>query len=72
MPSYEEFLGKIAGLSRSQREFKTPYDAGFDCAKNGANERNCHFGWFASPSYTAEWERGKRDGSRPNSSAEGL
>lgn len=41
-------------------KFKSPFDAGIDCAKNGANEDNCHFGWFSTPERTAEWERGKQ------------
>jgi hypothetical protein len=37
------------------------YDAGVDCAKNGANTTNCHFTIFATPELTAAWERGKTD-----------
>ena len=40
---------------------KICYDKGIDCAKNGANEDNCHFGLFASPEMTKEWERGNKD-----------
>jgi len=40
-------------------ELKTAYEAGRDCALNGANTENCNFKWFATPESTAEWERGK-------------
>ena len=36
------------------------YDAGYDCAKNGANLGNCHFNLFATPALTKAWEDGKR------------
>jgi hypothetical protein len=35
------------------------YEAGYDCEKNGANEENCHYTFFATPELTAAWERGK-------------
>jgi len=37
------------------------YQMGMDCAKNGANETNCHFRLFSSPEMTKAWEQGKRD-----------
>jgi hypothetical protein len=43
----------------------TPYEAGYDCGKNGANETNCHFSIFGSRENTKEWERGKRDAETP-------
>lgn len=33
---------------------------GFDCAENGANERNCHFTIFGTTDGTKAWETGKR------------
>lgn len=35
------------------------YEAGRDCALNGANTNNCNFRYFATPESLAEWERGK-------------
>jgi hypothetical protein len=43
-------------------EFRTPYLAGYDCGLNGANEKNCHFGWFSTVAHTRAWEHGKADG----------
>lgn len=40
----------------------TPYEAGFDAAKNGANTTNCHFSYFGTRESTAEWERGHKAG----------
>lgn len=37
------------------------YTAGYDFGLNGANTRNCHFKYFATPELTKEWERGKAD-----------
>lgn len=45
----------------------TPYEAGKDCAINGANADNCALGYFASPQSRDEWERGKEDGDKTNS-----
>jgi hypothetical protein len=45
-------------------EFREPYMAGYDCGLNGANEKNCHFGWFATQAHTTAWEHGKADGER--------
>lgn len=52
----------LNAASEELRSRNDAYDAGYDCALNGANDKNCHFGWFSSPSFTREWERGKRDG----------
>ena len=43
-----------------KKEKTREYRAGFDCGINGANEENCHFGLFATPEQTKEWERGKK------------
>lgn len=40
------------------------YDAGLDCAVNGANMTNCHFGIFSSPDKAEAWERGNKEGKR--------
>lgn len=42
--------------------FKTAYEAGKDCALNGADTDNCNFKWFATPELLAEWEKGKAEG----------
>jgi hypothetical protein len=34
---------------------------GFDYARNGANQTNCHFRLFASPDHLRAWEQGKAD-----------
>lgn len=38
-----------------------PYDAGYDCGKNGANLTNCRFSLFARAEWTRQWELGKAD-----------
>ena len=58
----EEFFKRLAEIKEKRATFESPYDAGRDCAINGANTDNCNFRWFSSPESTAEWERGKRDG----------
>ena len=45
----------------TKADFPSAYEAGRDCALNGATTANCHFSWFASPEQTAEWQRGKED-----------
>lgn len=40
-------------------DFKTAYDAGYDCGLHGANNFNCHFKWFRTKESMQEWERGK-------------
>jgi hypothetical protein len=57
---FERVLKLAGGMAAAQREFPTPFEAGMDCARNGANVRNCHFGFFGSKESTAEWERGKK------------
>jgi hypothetical protein len=51
----------IKSLIPPKRNSNYAYKMGYDCAKNGANETNCHFPIFSSPENTKEWERGKRD-----------
>lgn len=43
-------------------KFKTPYDAGFDAGKFGANNFNSHFSWFNTKERMEEWSWGKKDG----------
>ena len=38
------------------------YDAGKDCAINGADTTNCHFSLFSSPEIMKSWQKGKNDG----------
>lgn len=47
--------------SNNQSKVMTPYQAGYDCGKNGANTENCNFKWFDTPENTKEWERGKEE-----------
>lgn len=35
------------------------YNMGYDCGKNGSNEKNCDFKIFSNPENTKAWERGK-------------
>ena len=39
------------------------YDAGADCARNGATTENCHFRYFGNQRLTQAWERGKAEAS---------
>lgn len=34
------------------------YDSGVDCAKNGANTKNCNFIIFSSPEMSKAWQEG--------------
>ena len=34
------------------------FEAGYDSVASGANESNCHFGYFSTPEMTKAWERG--------------
>ena len=52
---------KKRGTVIPQRDETYAYNMGFDCGKNGANLKNCHFSIFNSQSNMKEWERGKRD-----------
>lgn len=56
-------------VSREDYPKMTPYEAGFECGKNGANTTNCHFSFFSSPERTVEWEKGKKDGERAKTDA---
>lgn len=40
----------------------TPYDAGYDAALKGPNERNCHLLFFNTEKRTSEWDRGAEAG----------
>jgi hypothetical protein len=50
----------------------TPYEAGYDCGKNGPNQTNCHFSIFSTPFNTRSWELGKRDAEQGLSSRKDL
>ncbi len=39
----------------------TPYEHGYDCGKNGANETNCDFRIFSTQDRMKAWELGKKD-----------
>jgi len=45
---------------------------GYDCAKNGATEKNCHFGLFPTAEHTKAWERGKAKAERDAQWASGV
>lgn len=55
-----EHLDRFIKLAKPHKPAMPPYDAGYDCEKNGANETNCHFSLFGTRESTQEWERGKR------------
>ena len=59
MDDFEVLSARLSGI-RQAKAAMTPYQAGYDCGKNGANTKNCHFTLFSSPDKMAEWERGKR------------
>jgi hypothetical protein len=43
------------------KKFDNAYDAGYDAGKNGADNINSHYRFFASKESMQEWERGKRN-----------
>ena len=55
------YIDKIKKLSKVLNEVdKTKaFEMGYDCAKNGANETNCHFTLFSKSELTKAWECGK-------------
>jgi len=58
--NWEKLVRKLAkGFNQLD---STPYDAGYDCAINGASLRNCHYGWFGTLARTRQWELGRLDG----------
>lgn len=48
------------------KEFKSSYEAGFDCGLHGPNSFNSHYKWFSSKESMKEWENGKRDAEKKN------
>lgn len=48
------------------QDFKTPYEAGFNCGIYGANNFNSHYKWFRSKESMQMWERGKRNAEAKN------
>jgi hypothetical protein len=51
-------------LARHPPTLEEAYEAGRDCAANGASTTNCHFSFFATPELTRAWERGRREHER--------
>lgn len=49
---------------------KICFAMGYDAAMNGADEKNCHFSLFSSPTNTAAWEAGNRWGIKDRESAQ--
>lgn len=47
-------------------EIGEAYEAGYDCAINGANTDNCNFKHFATLEHTKSWELGNRNGKGKN------
>lgn len=68
-----EILERVKHLAKeiSGKDERIAYAMGFDCARNGADGKNCHFSLFSRPELTACWERGKRDGSDSIAEAHG-
>lgn len=62
---FERILKLAGGMAAAQRQFPTAYDAGRDCAINGPNVANCHFGFFGSKESMEEWSRGKASANNP-------
>jgi len=56
-----ELAELIKGLIPPKRSKEYAYKMGKDCAKNGANIKNCHFSIFSSKENTEAWERGKNE-----------
>lgn len=56
-------------FARFANPFKTEadsYDAGKRSARDGCNEDNCHFSYFATPELTKAWERGRDEAWKMN------
>ena len=47
-------------INKLSKEEKYAYEMGKDCKLNGANEKNCNFKIFSSPSMTRAWELGNK------------
>lgn len=63
--SFDDVLAEAERrIDAEQAGWRRAYDAGYDCGQNGPNEKNCHFGLFATPQMTKAWERGKADAER--------
>ena len=54
----------VKDLIPPKRSKEYAYKMGLDFAKNGANEKNCHFSIFSSPENTRAWEKGEKDGKK--------
>lgn len=44
--------------------FKSPYDAGYDAGRYGANNFNSHYSFFRTKDSLREWQRGNDAGSK--------
>ena len=44
----------------NKKLLKEAYQAGKDKKKNGANEKNCHFSFFATKAQMKAWEAGDK------------
>jgi len=62
MNTLDRYIDLVAASHTARKGYVSPYAAGLDAAINGANQENCHFGWFNSKENTAEWSRGNREG----------
>jgi hypothetical protein len=47
-------------LLQPAKEFNDAYEAGYDCAMNGADKYNTHCRFFLSRTNMQQWEIGKR------------
>jgi ribosome modulation factor len=45
---------------RKEMNKEYAHKMGYDCGKNGANLKNCHFTIFSRREFTKAWEEGKR------------
>lgn len=52
----------MSNLSTVTR-FASPYDAGYNAGRYGANNFNSHYSFFRTKESMQEWQRGNTDGS---------
>lgn len=57
-----EKFSEMKKESNNDQEHQHAYDMGFDCAVNGANQKNCHVGLFFDKDSKDAWEKGNRAG----------
>lgn len=55
-------MKQILELIPKKRSTEYAYKMGIDCAKNGADLKNCHFSIFSSKENMEAWEKGLKEG----------